>query len=214
MAALIWGDPEDKIYESGIDRGVLFVDPLLGVAWNGLVSVDRNVSGGEVESYYYDGQKYLDVVLSEDFKASITAFSAPREFAPCEGRLEIAPGLIAENQPRKPFALSYRTGVGNELEGDDYGYKIHLVWNATAAPSGSTYRSRSDSVELGERSWDIETVPVNSTTFKPTAHLEINTTRTNQNVIDAIEVMIYGNANAAPRMPTQAQVFAIFQALG
>lgn len=212
MSALIWNKPEDKTYESGLDRGVFFTEANVGYAWNGLISVDQNVSGGEVSQYYFDGRKYLDFVYSEDFQASLSAFSTPKLFAECEGIRELAPGMYVPHQRRKTFGLSYRTGVGNEIEGDDYGYKIHLVWKATASPSGKSYQTRSDSVEIGNQSWTIDTVPPDSTLFKPTAHLEFSTLTAPAAKIQTLEGWIYGTSNSNPRLPTQAEVIALFQA--
>jgi len=212
MTVLVWNQPGQKTYESGLDRGVFFENGLIGHAWNGLVSVDKAVAGGEVEQYYYDGVKYLDFVASEDYQATLTAFSVPPMFHECEGQKEVYPGLFASHQRRKTFALSYRTGLGNDLELDDYGYKLHLVWGATASPSSQSYTTRSDSVELNTRQWQIDCVPPTSNTFKPTAHLEINSVRTDPAVLLQIENLIYGTAGTSSQMPTQAQVVAIFQA--
>lgn len=213
MSVLVWNQPGEKTYESGLDRGVFFYNGLQGYAWNGLVTVERAVVGGELSSHYFDGQKYLDFVYSEDFQATLSAYSAPPLFIECEGQREIAAGLFASHQPRKTFALSYRTGLGNDLEFDDYGYKIHLVWGATASPSPQSHISRSDSVELNVRQWTIDCVPPQSNTFKPTAHLEINSRRTDPGVLEDIESMIYGTPATPPLMPTQAEVVALFQAV-
>lgn len=212
MSVIEWNKPEDKTYESGLDRGVFFLDNLNGVPWNGLVNVDRETVGGEVEALYFDGQKYLDFVSGEDFRATLTALSTPAGFAECEGRREIAAGLFVSHQRRKTFGFSYRSGLGNELEGEDFGYKLHLVYNATATPGSISHRTRSNDVELSERSWVIDTVPVEATTHKPTAHLEISTATADPLVIAQIEEIIYGTPATLPRLPTQAEVISIFQA--
>lgn len=211
MTALVWHQPGEKTYESGLDRGVFFHEGAQGHAWNGLVSVDQDVSGGEVNQYYFDGRKYLDFVYSEDFQATLTAFSVPPLFHECEGEIEIAAGLFATHQPRKTFAFSYRTGLGNDLEGDDYGYNLHLVWGATASPSSRSHTTRSDNVELATRQWTIDCVPPDNTTFKPTAHLKVNSLRVNPSILQEIEDAIYGTALTASYMPTQEQVVALFQ---
>lgn len=212
MTMLVWHQPGDKTYESGLDRGVFYHNGVSGYAWNGLTSVEKSVAGGGLDSFYFDGKKYLDFVYSEDYQATLSAYSAPELFRECEGEREIAPGLFASHQPRKTFAMSYRTGVGNDLEFDDYGYKIHLVWGATASPSSKSHSTRSDSVELNAREWTINCVPPEATTYRPTAYLEINSLRTDPAVLAEIEEMLYGTPTTQPLMPTQAQVVALFQA--
>lgn len=211
MSVLVWNQPGEKTYESGLDRGVFFRDNQDGFAWNGLVSVEKAVNGGSLDSYYFDGVKYLDFVTNEDFQATLSAYSTPSQFRECEGKKEIAAGLFATHQPRKTFGLSYRTGLGNDLEFDDYGYKIHLVWNATASPSPQSHISRSDSVNLNVRQWTIDCVPPITSTFKPTAHLEISSIDADPAVLVQIEEAIYGTAVTASQMPTLADVINIFQ---
>lgn len=210
---LNWNQPGENTYESGLDRGVFFQNTGVGHAWNGLISVDQGAVGGEVEQYYFDGVKYLDFVASEDFQATLTAFSTPPAFAECEGVRQLAPGLSVTNQPRKTFGLSYRTGLGNDLELDDYGYKLHLVWNCTATPSPRSHRTRSDDASLAEKEWTIDSVPPPSSIMKPTAHVEINSRGALPAHLQAVEDILYGTNVQNSRLPTQTEVIQIFGGL-
>lgn len=209
MTRVVWGQQGEKLYEDGLDRGILFPKVGTGVPWNGLISVEEAQDGGEVENYYYDGIKYLDFVANEDFTATLTAFAAPFEFGVCDGTKEIAPGLSVTHQPRATFGLSYRTGLGNDVLAEDYGYKLHIVYNCTAAPASRSRRTRGESPEPTELSWTIATVPPVATTFKPTAHFVINSKRTTPAKMAALEDFLYGTSTTAPALPTQAQVFAL-----
>ena len=215
MSRVEWNKAGERLFEAGVDRGVLYPQLGPGVPWNGLVSVDETESGGELESLYYDGVKYLDVVSAEDFGATIVAFSAPKEFNAADGIKSLAPGLFVSNQPRKTFGLCYRTLIGNDLVGTEYGYKLHLVYNCTSAPSGRANSTFTASIAAETRSWTISTVPPPSSTFRPTAHLVVDSTKTNPYLMENLETVLYGRdatdeLPAIPAsLPTVAEIITI-----
>lgn len=213
MSRLVWGEAGTRFYEAGVDRGVLFPpNAAAGVAWNGLTAVKESPSGGTPQAYYQDGVKYLQVASSEEFDATLDAFSAPTEFAACDGSANIYAGLSITEQPRKQFGFSYRTLVGNDLTAEAYGYKIHLVYNALAKPSTRQHGTISDSTEPLGLSWDITTVPPVVANFKPSAHLVIDSRTSPTNHLTALENIIYGQTGIPPRMPAQQEVLDIFSA--
>ena len=204
MTRLTWNDPGTRYFEGGLDQGVLYLeqyDNSYGVPWNGLISVAEDPAGGDVEPVYFEGVKIADIVSSEDFQATVTAFSAPPEFAACEGKLEMAPGLLVDNQDRRLFGLSYRTGIGNDLQGLEVGYKLHLVWNCVAAPASRTRKTLSSSVEPENLSWTIHTVPPRDVPYRPTARMTIDTSRMDSASIEAVETYLYGNDDFPPMLP-------------
>lgn len=218
MTKIEWGAPGAKQYETGLDRGVLYpfnnagvVDP--GVPWNGLVSVTENVSGGEIESFWYDGVKYLDVILYEDFQATIEAFNAPPEFGVCDGSQQVALGLFATQQPRRPFHLCYRTGVGNDIS-EDASTKLHLIYNNMAQPTEKLRKTRSNAPEMPTYSWVIHGCPAaagvyGGDTYKPTAHLILDLgviEAAHPGYVDQIEDLLYGSVGEDPYFPTQQEV--------
>lgn len=207
--AIKWNQPGERLYETGIDRCVLYPNAGPGVAWNGLISVNENVSGGDADQLYFDGVKYLDVIANEDFQATLEAFSAPAEFAACDGTKALSPGLFATQQRRKTFGLTYRTLIGNDLEKNDHGYKIHIVYNATASPSAKTSKTISESVSPETRSWTINTVPEQATTYKPTAHFIIDSTLVDPYMLQDLELHLYGREGVEPRLLSQEEVISI-----
>lgn len=209
MAILTWGDADQKFYEAGVDRGVFYPNAGNGVAWNGLISVSENSSGGSVKSSYLDGKKYIDIVEGEDFKADIEAFSAPSQFLLCDGIKAIANGLFVTQQPRTTFGFSYRT---NKINGTASGYKIHLVYNATAAPSQRDNVTLSDSVDPSRLKWTIETVPPVSAIYKPSAHMVVDSFLADPDKLSDLEDILYGTAITNPRLPTQTEIYALFTA--
>lgn len=209
MTRLEWNRVGDRFFETGVDRGVLYPRVGPGVAWNGLISVDETTSGGDVESLYFDGVKYLDIVAGEDFEATITAFSAPREFAACDGTKQLSPGLFATQQPRKPFGFSYRTLIGNDLEGTDFGYKLHIVYNCMASPATRSSQTLAEVPNLGTRSWNVHTVPPEASTFKPTAHFVIDSTLVDPYMLENLESYLYGRDGLEPTLLTQDEVLTI-----
>lgn len=210
MTKLLWGEPGERLYETGADRGVLFVGAATGVPWNGLVSVSEAPLGGEPSPYYLDGIKYLNVSTNEEFEATLQAFSSPLSFSACDGTASIANGLYATQQPRKPFGLSYRTLLGNDVKASDYGYKLHIVYNALAAPATKEYVSLGGASEPTMLSWPISTTPVVLAGRKPTAHFIINSTLTPTDILQEIEDLLYGTEETMSSLPTPAELIAIF----
>ena len=180
MSALVWDAVGERTYETGTKKGVLY--PQVGnaypkgVAWNGLTAVTESPEGAEATAIYADDIKYLNLRSVEDFGATIEAYTYPPEFAECDGSAKFALGATIGQQPRKPFGFSYVTTIGNDTEYESYGYKIHLVWGATASPSDRSYQTINDSPEPINFSWEIDTIPVEVPGFKPTAHMEIDST--------------------------------------
>lgn len=209
MTKLAWGQSGTRLYEVGVDRGVLYVRQGPGVAWNGLTSVQESVSGGDVSSYYLDGIKYLDVVANEDYKATVGAFAAPAEFGPCDGIVTLAPGLAATQQPRQKFGFSYRTLLGNDSEGDDHGYKLHLVYNILASPSQKNNKTLGGTPDPTDLSWEFNSVPPPAIGYKPTAHFVVDSTKGDPDLLAALEAVLYGDDTKDPELPSQADVITI-----
>ena len=209
MTRLSWGTPGERFYEAGIDRGVLYVDNV-GFAWNGLTSVQEKSSGGEPQPFYLDGFKYVQISATEDFEATIEAFSSPREFGPCDGSTELYAGLTVTQQKRKQFGLSYRTKVGDDLTGTDLGYKLHVVYNALAAPSERNNKTIQNGADVMSLSWDIQTNPPTVTWMRPTAHFIVDTRRALSADVTALEDILYGTTSVAPALPSVTALLAIF----
>ncbi|QBZ73578.1 major tail protein [Streptomyces phage RosaAsantewaa] len=211
MPRLEWGTPGSSVYETGVDRGVLYIADQPGVAWTGLTSVEMNPSGGGVKSYYLDGEKYIMVSTREEFGATINALTYPDLFAQCDGSSQIRSGLRVTQQRRKPFGFSYRTLVGNELNGD-LGYKIHLVYNAIAEPVNKSYNTIGDNVTPVEFSWNIVTKAPPMAGVRRTSHIEIDSRTTDKQVLGLVEETIYGSDTEMPRLPSYDEVIAMFDA--
>lgn len=210
MAQLVWGAIGERRYEAGIDHGVLYIGDQPGVAWNGLTSVSENSTGGAATAYYIDGEKYLNSPDSEEFEATIEAFTYPDEFEACDGTAAYLSGLLVTQQPRKSFGLSYRTKVGNDINGIDNGYKIHLIYNALAEPSQRPNKTLSESSDLSAFSWKITTRPPAVVGYKRTAHYIIDSRRTDPAALTVIEAVLYGTESEAPRLPDTTELFDIF----
>lgn len=193
MTKLVWGTVGSRFYEAGVDQGVLFVPGQDGVAWNGLTAVNEKPTGADPMPFYLDGYKYVNLSAGEEFEATIEAFSAPSQFAVCDGTASINNGLMLTQQPRAQFAFSYRTKMGNDINGLDYGYKIHLVYNALAAPAQKNNASVADKTDPLTLSWDITTAPPRVIGYKPTAHVVIDTTQTPADLLALFESMLYGD---------------------
>lgn len=197
MSKLQWDKVGEHFYETGVDHGVLY--PMAansqtyekGVAWNGLTAVTESPEGAELTPLYADNIKYLNLVSAEDFKATIEAYTYPDEFEVCDGSASLAAGIKIGQQARKPFAFSYRTKVGNDLN-PELGYKIHIVYGATASPSERAYETVNDSPDAITFSWEISTIPVEVTGFKPTAHVEIDSTKVDSTKLALLEAALYG----------------------
>lgn len=209
MTRIAWNEPGDRVFEAGADRGVLYPMMGLGVPWNGLISVTENVSGGEAQSYYFDGVKYFVNITGEDFQGTIEAYTYPDEFSECDGLALVQAGFFASRQPRKSFGLCYRTGLGNDLEDLEYGYKLHLVYNAMATPSTKFHGTLNDSPEASTFSWTIEAVPVPIALFKPTAHFVIDSTTMPPGFMSALEDTLYGSSGGDSSLLMPNDIVAI-----
>lgn len=209
--ALVWDKVGERQYETGTDHGVLYVYDSTnqqygtGVAWSGLIGVDEKPSGAEPNNKYADNIKYLVLRSAEDFKAAISAYTYPDEFEECDGSAELAPGLFVGQQTRKTFGFSYRTKLGNDVDGDSAGYILHLVYGATASPSQRSYKTINENPEPIEFSWEVETTPVAVTGKKPTAHIRINSLKADSTKLAALEAILYGG-ESAPRLPLPDEV--------
>lgn len=212
---LVWDQDGQKLYETGVDRGVLFVYDEgaygNGVAWNGLINVNESPSGAEPSPLYADNRKYLELISNEEFGFTIEAYMSPEEFDVCDGSIELAPGVYAGQQNRKGFGFSYRTLIGNDAEGTDYGYKIHLVYGAKAKPSGRDNATVNDSPEAMTLSWECSTTPVDVPGGKPTSHLVIDSTKTSAEKLAALEELLYGTESADAKLPTIAEVIELMK---
>lgn len=226
MAKLKWDQTGERLYETGVKNGVLF--PMgtagaygAGVAWNGLTAVTESPSGAEATALYADDIKYLELMSNEEFGATIEAYTYPDEFAECDGSAEVAEGVKIGQQPRKTFGLCYKTTLGNDTEGNDHGYKLHLVYGCKAAPSEKAYATINDSPEAITFSWEITTTPVavadhGGKSYKPTAHLEIDSTKVTPTKLAALEAIIYGkdpttfggNDGVDPKLPLPDEVIS------
>jgi hypothetical protein len=213
MTKLVWDAVGERRFEAGVDRGVLYLPSKSGVPWNGLVSVKQAASGGESKPYYIDGVKYLNESAPEEYVATLEAFTYPREFAECDGTAFEEHGLGYDLQPRKPFNLSYRTGLGNDVEGMQFGYKIHLLYNATAAPSAQDYTTQGASVNPSNFSWTLSAIPLIIPGRKPTPHLIVDSTLIEPARLLFLETILYGTRTTQPRMPTIAELNKVFQEL-
>lgn len=210
MPRLTWSTIGQRYYELGVDRAVLFVDDAPGVSWSGIVSIDESPSGGDAQAYYLDGVKYLNLAEREEFEATLNAFYSPPEFDACDGVGLIRPGLFASQQRRKPFSLSYRTRIGNDTEGVEHGYKIHILYNALAAPTQRSYSSFSESPEAPVLSWAIRTKPIPVPEMQRSAHLTVDTTTAPAYAVETLESILYGDESAPPRLPTPDEVVGMF----
>lgn len=210
MPRLSWDGVGERLYETGVDRGVLYVSDAPGVAWPGLISVDESPSGGEAKPHYIDGVKYLNISAAEEFEATLNSFYSPVEFGPCDGVVSVQNGLFATQQPRKQFGFSYRTKVGNDVHGSDYAYKIHLVYNALAAPSSRNNSTLGDSADPSTFSWAITTLPPSITGYKRTSHLVIESRSTDPTILANVEDVLYGDDSDAASLPSPDDLIAIF----
>ena len=214
MSKLEWDKIGERLFETGVDRGVVYPAENgtypSGAAWSGLINVNESPSGAEPTPLYADNIKYLNLISSEDFGASIEAYTYPDEFSECVGEKEIATGVKISQQKRKSFGLSYRSLIGNDTDGSDYGYKIHLVYGCLAAPSEKAHNTINESPEAGTFSWEISTTPVAVPGYKPTAHIEIDSTKCNAGELSALEDILYGTVNSVARLPLPEELLTIF----
>lgn len=210
MSRLVWDKTGERFYETGVKRGVLY--PMVngeypkGVAWNGLIGVTESPSGAEPTPLYADDIKYLNLRSTEEFGATIEAYTFPKEFEECDGSAEIATGVTIGQQPRKPFGMCYRTVLGNDIDEENHGYKLHLFYGATASTSEKDYNTQSDSPELVTFSWEITTIPVDVEGFKPTASLTIDSTKVDAAKLAALEDILYGKDDVEARLPLPDEI--------
>ena len=214
MAPLTWDDVGEKIYETGVDHGVLYLpDPAgvynTGFAWNGLTTVTESPSGADPNPQFADNIKYLNLTSAEEFGGTIEAFTYPEEFGQCDGTALPAPGLAIGQQGRKMFGMSYRTKVGNDVDGVDFGYKLHLLYGCQAAPSEKAYATINDSPAAINFSWAITTTPVPVTGYKPTALIVVDSTVVSAADMTALEDLLYGAASIEAALPTPDAVIAL-----
>ena len=217
MARIVWDNTGEKIYETGCDRGVLYVSNgeggyKTGVAWNGLTSVTENPTGAESTALYADNIKYLNMLSSEDFGATIEAYTYPDEFMECDGSASVTPGVVIGQQNRTTFAMCYRTLKGNDVAGTALGYKIHIIFNATASPSSKAYSTVNESPEAMTFSWEVSTTPVPVEGYKPTASIVIDSTKVDRAKLSQLEEKLYGGSATEPTLPAIAEIISMLSA--
>lgn len=216
MTKLKWDQTGEKLYETGVDKVVLFPIESTGqygpgVAWNGITAVNESPSGAEPSPLYANNGKYLNLVSNEDFAATIEAFMYPDEFEECDGSKEVAPGVTIGQQKRKVFGLAFRTLLGNDVDGNDHGYKLHLVYGCLAAPSENGHSTVNDSPEAGTMSWSVSTSPVEVADAKPTATVVIDSTKADQTKLKKLEDMLYGTESVEPKLPLPEEVITLMK---
>ena len=218
MSKLVWDQTGERLYETGVKMGVLYVQEAgaypKGVAWNGLTAVTESPSGAEATPLYADDIKYLNLVSNEEFGGTIEAYTYPEEFAACDGSAALAEGVYLGQQPRKTFGLCYRTVVGNDTEMNDHGYKLHLIYGALAAPSEKAFATINDSPEAITFSWEFSTTPVAVDGFKPTACITIDSTKCAAEKLAALEAMLYGSESEEAKLPLPNEVATLMGAAG
>ena len=217
MSRLVWDKTGDRLYETGVKQCVLYPQVSgaypKGVAWNGITSVTESPSGAEPSPLYADDTKYLNLMSTEEFGASIEAYMYPEEFEACDGSAEIAPGVSIGQQKRQSFGLCYRTIIGNDTESNEHGYKLHIIYGALAAPSEKAYATVNDSPEAITFSWELSTTPVNVTGGNPTASLTIDSTKVNAEKLKALEDILYGSEteSTGPRLPLPDEIATLLK---
>jgi hypothetical protein len=214
MAKLVWDNTGERLYETGVDHGVLYTRDDVGaytngVVWNGLTAVTESPSGAEATPLYADNIKYLNLMSAEEFAATVEAYMYPDEFAALDGTAEITAGVRIGQQTRGTFGLCYRTALGNDVKGTEYGYKLHIIYGATASPSEKAYSTINDSPEAITFSWELTTTPVNVTGHKATATVVIDSTKVDKTKLEALEAVLYGSAEEEARLPLPDEIVTI-----
>lgn len=218
MSVLVWDEVGKRLYETGVDKGVLY--PQVGaaypkgVAWNGLANVTESPSGAEATPVYADNIKYLNLYSKEEFGATVEAYTYPDEFAECDGSATVAEGVTIGQQPRKAFGLCYRTLLGNDTEDTKYGYKLHLIYGAKASPSEKAYATVNDSPEAITFSWELTTTPVAVTGFEPTSCMTVDSTKVDAEKLAALEAILYGTESEEARLPLPDEVIELIGVAG
>ena len=214
MSKLVWDKTGERLYETGVKQGVLYPQAVggtypKGVAWNGLTNITESPSGAEATALYADDIKYLNLVSAEEFGGTIEAYTYPDEFAECDGSVALTEGVFIGQQDRKTFGLCYRTTLGNDVDSNGHGYKLHLIYGALAAPSEKAYATINDSPEAITFSWEFKTTPVNVTGHKPTASLTLDSTKVSETKMAALEKVLYGDGETEARLPLPDEVVQI-----
>lgn len=221
MAAITWDATGERLFETGVDHGVLY--PISssgtydnGVAWNGLSAITESPSGAEATAIWADNIKYVNLLSAEEFGATVEAYTYPDEFAICDGSAELVDGVIVGQQARKVFGLCYRTKIGNDVDGNDHGYKLHIIYGAQASPSEKAYSTINDSPEAISFSWELTTTPVNVTGMNATSYLVIDSTKCDAEKLTALEKILYGSAepDSAPRLPLPDEIKTLMTPAG
>jgi hypothetical protein len=218
MPKLIWDQVGERLYETGVRHGVLYPQDAtgaypLGVAWNGLTAISESPSGAEASPLYADDIKYLNLMSTEEFGATVEAYTYPDEFAVCDGSVTPAEGIMIGQQKRKAFGLCYRTVLGNDIEAEEYGYKLHIIYGALASPSEKAYATINDSPEAITFSWELTTTPVEVEGYKPTATLIIDSTKIDPTKLTALEEILYGSAAEEAYLPLPEEVVTLVSAV-
>ena len=226
MAKIVWDKTGEHFYETGVKNCVLYIPTegvySKGVAWNGITAITESPSGAEATALYADDTKYLNLYSVEEFGATIEAYTYPDEFAECDGSAELVAGVKIGQQARKPFGLCYRTTIGNDTDGNDHGYKLHIIYGAMASPSEKSYNTINDSPEAVTFSWELTTTPVNVAGAKPTASITIDSTKVDEQKLAALEEVLYGKDGTGsdhtgatePRLPLPDEIKTIMTAAG
>lgn len=218
MAKIVWDKTGEHFYETGVKNCVLYIPTegvySKGVAWNGITAITESPSGAEATALYADDTKYLSLYSVEEFGATIEAYTYPDEFAECDGSAELVAGVKIGQQARKPFGLCYRTTIGNDTDGNDHGYKLHIIYGAMASPSEKSYNTINDSPEAVTFSWELTTTPVNVAGAKPTASITIDSTKVDEQKLAALEEVLYGKDATEPRLPLPDEIKTIMTAAG
>ena len=220
MATLVWDKSGERYSETGVKNGVLSVYDATqkkygtGGAWNGLTAVTESPSGAEATALYADDIKYLNLLSTEEFGATIEAYTYPDEFAECDGSATLSEGVFIGQQKRKTFGMAYKTALGNDTDGNDYGYKLHIIYGALAAPSEKAYATINDSPEAITFSWEVTTTPVEVTGHKPTASITIDSTKADPTKLATLEKKLFGDTETEPELPLPDEITTMFTAAG
>lgn len=214
MAKIVWDETGKRYYETGVNKAVLYVQGEggtypKGVAWNGLINVTEKPTGAEASAIYADNIKYLNLISNEDFEASLECYTYPDEFAACDGSVTIADGVTIGQQKRKSFGLCYRTILGNDVSGEDYGYKLHIIYGATAAPSEKAYATVNDSPEAITFSYSLKTTPISIDGYKPTASITIDSTKVPKEKMEQLEKLLYGDTDTEAKLPLPNEIVSL-----
>lgn len=217
MSKIVWDKTGERYYETGVKKVVLYLMDSngaysTGVPWNGITAITEKPTGADANALYADDIKYLNLIAAEDFEASVEGYTYPDEFAECDGSKEIAPGVMIGQQNRKMFGLAFVSTLGNDTDLNNYGYKIHIIYAAQAAPSEAGHNTVNENPDATAFSWDIKTTPVNVTGHKPTAHLVIDSTKADAAKLAALEDILYGTTETEPRLPLPDEIATLMAA--